>query len=764
MGTAPPGYAPRPNQNQSAVGLPAPSSNSKYSTERLDQPQPWIDDVDMGSNWYSPFEPVWPFGPPYVNRPREWDFPTGYNLNYIPQRMQLMAMLRGMARTWGVLATIISTRQDQLLRIPWTIQSIEKPGKKSVAVDEMRKFFKCPDGKLKYSQWSRKLTDDLLILDAPTIYFSRDRRGRPIHAEVLDGATIFPIIDDAGRRPDSIVELDEDGIQYLKRQPAFQQIIKGFPMIDLDESELMYLPMRPRPDLPIFGYPPTEQIMIEVSEAVRKTFYQLDFWAEGNIPDLIVTVPDTWSPRQIAMFQAHMDAQLGGNPKLKSKMRFVPGGMKPFDIKNSSGDSLWSQRDETLIRLACYAYSVTPAPFIKMLNRSTAQSAQQMAEEEGLYPLMSFWKDDIMDSIIQERFGYEDVEFVFLPKPEPDAEKQTKVHDMKLKNGEITINEARDEIGLEPIPNGDQHLIYIGNAIIPLKDATQGKALPGAGAAMPGAGPPTGGVKPGAAGAGARAGQTTAKPQGQPQAGSASPRSSGSPVDKLSRNELDSAADSADGDLHEHSAQQLHAGNYPKGHVWIQGLNISIENSAGSARGKKTTDDEVDWEVELPTHYGYIRGTVGADDDQIDCFVGPEPNSDRVFIIDQNRVGHKSGKVKGFDEHKAMIGYASLSDALKDYLKAHGDGRGPKRLGPVVELSMAEFKLWLKSGETQDPISEFFPKRVVHKTALAKADTISSSTGLSSYSQLGAKRRKRKKSRKAKPTRGPRWLTLSSHL
>ena len=56
---------------------------------------------------------------------------------------------------------------------------------------------------------------------------------------------------------------------------------------------------------------------------------------------LIVTVPENWGPRQIAMFQAHCDAMLSGNLKLKSKIRFLPSGMKPFDIKNASGESLF---------------------------------------------------------------------------------------------------------------------------------------------------------------------------------------------------------------------------------------------------------------------------------------------------------------------------------------------------------------------------------------------------------------------------------------
>jgi hypothetical protein len=748
---------------------PGPSARSKYTFERQSQPPGWIDDVDTGSNWYSPFEPITPFGPPYITRPRDWDFPVGYNLNYIPQRMELMAMLRGMRASWGVLATIIATRQDQLLRIPWTIQRKDKPKQKSVAVEDMRKFFKSPDGKRSYSQWTRLLTDDLLVLDAPTVYFTRDRRGRPLNAEVLDGATIFPLIDDAGRRPDSIVELSEDGLNYIRRQPAFQQIIKGLPMIDLDESELMYVPMRSRTNLPMFGYPATEQILIETSEAIRKTFYQLDFWREGTIPDLIVSVPEQWSPRQIAMFQAHFDALLSGNLKLKSKVRFLPGGMKPFDVKNSSGESLWSQRDETLIRLACYAYSVSPAPFIKMLNRSTAQNAQQMAEEEGLYPLMSFWKDDIIDPIIQSRFGYDDIEFTFLPKPEPDQEKAAKIHDLKLKSGTFTINEVRDENGLEPVKDGDTHLIYVGNAVIPLAQAAQGKAMPMVGGQEPGD------SKNG--NSGGSIGSSKSPARGAPMRGPASSGSSGvaartstqkllMALFKVSHSDVTDAAAESEGDIDRVSTLQQKIGNYKKGHIWIQGLNISIENEKGSYRGEKDQSG-TKWQVKMPAPYGYIRGTIGADNMAVDVYLGTDPESDTVWVIDQDKVDHK-GKNKGFDEHKVMFGYPDMETAVGDYLLSHFDGYGHERLWRVTELSTAELKTWLKDGDLKEPIAHTAGKVVLKRKKLKRilgkaADTISTSTGLNWYDQtLGVPRKRRRTAKRERRRQGPRWLQLNA--
>ena len=140
-------YGDRSQVIPPARGYRNQDSRSQYEMDRPSQPPNFIDDVDSGQNWYSPLQPVSPFGPPAITRPREFDYPVGYNLNFIQPQIQKMWMLREMARTWGVLATIIATRQDQLLRIPYAFQRKDNPRRSSTGVDEMYKFFRKPDGK-----------------------------------------------------------------------------------------------------------------------------------------------------------------------------------------------------------------------------------------------------------------------------------------------------------------------------------------------------------------------------------------------------------------------------------------------------------------------------------------------------------------------------------------------------------------------------------------------------------------------------------------
>lgn len=143
---------------------------------------------------------------------------------------------------------------------------------------------------------------------------------------------------------------------------------------------------------------------------------------------------------------------------------------------------------------------------------------------------------------------------------------------------------------------------------------------------------------------------------------------------------------------------QKAVGNYKKDHIKIYGLDVTIENPKGSMRSGKEKNGKP-WNVKMPAHYGYIRGTVGADKDHVDCYMGPKLGSRKVFVIDQ-----KNAENGAFDEHKCMIGYLTKETALRDYKNAFSDGKGLRRLGKVTEMNIDDFKKWLQNGDTTKPM------------------------------------------------------------
>lgn len=160
--------------------------------------------------------------------------------------------------------------------------------------------------------------------------------------------------------------------------------------------------------------------------------------------------------------------------------------------------------------------------------------------------------------------------------------------------------------------------------------------------------------------------------------------------------EIEQAAQQAQAPV---SEAQAEAGNYRKGHVKVSGLDIAIENPRGSTRSGTDASGK-SWSVEMPAHYGYIKRTEGADGDHVDVYVGPEPDSENVYVIDQ--IDHKTGK---FDEHKVMIGYPTSGAAQADYRKAFNDGRGILRIGAITPMTVSDFKDWLKSANTKKPVT-----------------------------------------------------------
>jgi hypothetical protein len=138
---------------------------------------------------------------------------------------------------------------------------------------------------------------------------------------------------------------------------------------------------------------------------------------------------------------------------------------------------------------------------------------------------------------------------------------------------------------------------------------------------------------------------------------------------------------------------QAAAGNYKKTHTRLHGLAIAIETPKGGTRRGGHAGRE--WECKVPYHYGYIKGHFGADGDHIDVCIGPHPESETVFIVDQ-----KHADTGTFDEHKVLMGYRSREDAVSAYCSGFSDNRGRDRLGPVSRLTIHEFKQWLRDHDT----------------------------------------------------------------
>ncbi|MEE9705840.1 PLxRFG domain-containing protein [Aeromonas veronii] len=160
---------------------------------------------------------------------------------------------------------------------------------------------------------------------------------------------------------------------------------------------------------------------------------------------------------------------------------------------------------------------------------------------------------------------------------------------------------------------------------------------------------------------------------------------------------------------------QKEAGNYKKGHIKLQGLDIALENPKGSTRSGTDQDGKA-WQSTMTHDYGYIKRTLGADGDHVDVFIGDKPDSETVYVVDQ--VDPITGK---FDEHKVMMGFSDEQAAREGYLGNYEAGW--KGLGAIKAMPVESFKRWVKEGDTTKP-ADSMESEPVDANALADEEAI----------------------------------------
>ena len=430
--------------------IAVPSSRQGFIGRAIDASRYLITGVSP-STWFGPLQPLQPMAPPEV-KGRQFDYPTGINLSYIPRGTEPVSFgqLRELAYSLPLLRSVIETRKDQIASLEYMVKPKQGEGKskkKVKAADDpaskrVTAFLLQPDRRHSFATWLRMLVEELLVTDAATIYPRKTRGGGLYSVDLIDGATIKPLIGEDGRAP-------------MAPDPAYQQILKGVPAADFSASELIYAPRNVRVHSLGYGFSPVEQIILTVNIALRRDIFTLEYYNSGSTPDAFGTLPKEWSTDQIKQFQDYFDALMSGSLAERRRLKFMPGD---FKMQEARQPPLKDQYDEWLARVICYAFSVPISPFVSQVNRATGETLKLQATQEGMQPL-KLWLKDVLDQIINVYMDEPTVEFAFNDEDENDPLEQAQTLQVLVNAGIKNRNEARDDLGDEAIPGGDEYSI-----------------------------------------------------------------------------------------------------------------------------------------------------------------------------------------------------------------------------------------------------------------------------------------------------------------
>jgi hypothetical protein len=421
--------------------------------------------------WFGPEKPQ-PISAPSGTPPRTFDYPVGYNINIQPRNQEAVSFqqLRNLADSWDLLRLFIQKAGDSVASIPWEFRLKKQPGEKKseyskrnlgdTRLGKLSEFFEQPDGEHTWREWVKMALEEAMVIDALSIVPLADidgalwTNGIPAALEIVDGATISRKINANGRTP---------------KPPAvaYQQIIKGIPAVDFTSEQLIYKPRNPRVHK-FFGYSPVEQILMTINIGIRREIHLLQYYTEGNVPEMIAQVPATWSADQIKEFQEWFDSALAGNTAARRRITFVP---EVGTVQPTKDPKLKDTLDDWLVRIVAAAFGLSPQQFISMMNRATAQVSVEQAAAEGLMPILDYLKD-IVNFIIRTYWKIGDVEFAWQTQSQAaNPIDQAKVDDIYVRSGVLSIDEVRDELGKDPI--GARNAVITTNGLVPVDTAIE---------------------------------------------------------------------------------------------------------------------------------------------------------------------------------------------------------------------------------------------------------------------------------------------------
>lgn len=465
-----------------------------------------------------PFGPGLPLQPSLIDPPRDdnsgrsepriYEYPVSINLPGMTDRLVPWKVLRDAAEI-PVVRDCIRIRKNEVTTLDWDIvvskralQTYKKqsPDTSSVQIKkELRKkldpdvgrliaFWEKPDWQQGegFVEWCTKVLEEHLVLDAVAIYPFRNRGGDRVGFRSLDGSTVKPLLDHRGGRP-------------MPPNPAYQQVLWGFPRGEFiaevdddgqvisgyDADRLIYRRREVRTFTP-YGFSAVEMALQDVDLYLRRLEWNKAQWTDGVQPSGWIrnSGVESWSPQQLADYNRAFNDLFSGKTLERMRYHLLPPGFDPMEASDVA-EKFKPDYDLHLIKLVAMHFDVTMAELgfteAKGLGSSGYHEGQENVQQRKATNPTLKWLQGILTEISRTHLGMPaELEFKFLGLDDEDEAAADAVIEAQLKDGRITWNEAREELGRAPyaFDEADMPVVQTARGIIFVEGASL-SATPG---------------------------------------------------------------------------------------------------------------------------------------------------------------------------------------------------------------------------------------------------------------------------------------------
>ena len=416
-----------------------------------------LEDRDLPPGWrmatLPPGQPIRPGQQPWEEgTPREIDYKVSANTTIQPRTNYGLVPFSLLRETYDIISEVkllIHTLIKEACVLQPQLQN--EDGDALPTTDPLYRLIQRPDGVLDWPVWLSRFYRGLLMFDAPCIYQNVD--AKTMH--VVQGDTIFPLIDQHGRRPQS-------------PDPAYSQIIMGVVMQWFGADELWYGPMALRDNAP-FGESLIEVAWSFITLAAQVWGFELAHYKQGNMPEGWLAPPEDMPPGAVMAWESQFNARMQSGPAERNRVRVLPGKWTFIPAKKPDFPKELYEKAFNMAGL-CAGISLAQwsPPHGGLGGKSMTDMMTNQTYRTGVSPIQQITKRAFEDFL--RKIGSDAVFDLVMPSTGTDPQVIATQTLQNFSNGLATLNEARTTLGLKPIPDGDVLLIIRQQNIMSMTD------------------------------------------------------------------------------------------------------------------------------------------------------------------------------------------------------------------------------------------------------------------------------------------------------
>lgn len=434
------GYRVTPIVNKPPGKVPGvgPHGGGTHLAPRMPTGQPQQDPYVGQDPWLSPGQPLSPKQPD-GSPPRKFQYQPGYNIQISPRSTEEISFVQlRMLSEYSMIRVIIEHLKEQIVGHEWDITAADDQDRNNyeAEITQVKNFFDKPDGQAEWDEWIALFMEEVLVLDALSIYRQKTYGGELHALEIIDGSTIKVLSDTRGMVPTG---------QF----PAYQQFLYGVPYGWFIQDEMYYLP-RNRRAHKFYGYGPIEQLVVLLNQGIRRELHNLAQFTDGTTPAGFATLPEDWSLEDIKEFELYVEELLAGQPQRRSKILWAPAGTKLQKFRDEETFNLQNKFDEWLARIFCFKLGISSMPFLSMTNRATATEFGDIEAEGGVASFKMFIKR-FLGRVIKNDLHKPHLKFIWTTDRARMQEKRVMRNTQYVEKGIFQVDEVRREEGKEPL-------------------------------------------------------------------------------------------------------------------------------------------------------------------------------------------------------------------------------------------------------------------------------------------------------------------------